>query len=60
MFGAYFGLGVSLALGHGKTISQGPGLEKEGSSYSSDIFAMIGKFPFMWEELWKYKACHSL
>jgi hypothetical protein len=47
VFGAYFGLGVSLALGHGKTISQGPGLEKEGSSYSSDIFAMIGKFPFM-------------
>jgi hypothetical protein len=43
VFGAYFGLGVSLALGHGKTISQGPGLEKEGSSYHSDIFAMIGK-----------------
>jgi len=30
-------------MGHGKAISQGPGLEKEGSSYNSDIFAMIGK-----------------
>ena len=43
-FGAYFGLAVSLALGHGKAISQGPRLEKEGSSYTSDTFAMIGKF----------------
>lgn len=47
VFGAYFGLAVSFALGHGKTISQGPGLEKEGSSYNSDIFAMIGTV-FLW------------
>jgi ammonium transporter Rh len=46
-FGAYFGLAVSFILGHGKAISQGPGLEKEGSSYNSDIFAMIGTV-FLW------------
>ncbi|PNF40087.1 Ammonium transporter Rh type B, partial [Cryptotermes secundus] len=47
VFGAYFGLAVSFALGHGKIISQGPGLQKEGSSYNSDIFAMIGTV-FLW------------
>ncbi|PSN37449.1 Ammonium transporter Rh type B [Blattella germanica] len=46
-FGAYFGLAVSLALGHGKIISQGSSLEKEGSSYVSDTFAMIGTV-FLW------------
>ncbi|KAJ9578843.1 hypothetical protein L9F63_004947 [Diploptera punctata] len=46
-FGAYFGLAVSLALGHGKIISQGQKLEKEGSSYTSDTFAMIGTV-FLW------------
>jgi ammonia channel protein AmtB len=59
VFGAYFGLAVSFALGHGKTISQGPGLEKEGSSYNSDIFAMIGKLPevFQTREIWENIIC---
>ncbi|RNA27205.1 Rh type B glyco [Brachionus plicatilis] len=41
-FGAYFGLGVAKAL-HNKEIKS----EKEGSSYNSDIFAMIGTL-FLW------------
>nr|CAD7258198.1 unnamed protein product [Timema shepardi] len=44
VFGAYFGLAVSLALGHGKVIAKSEGEDsKEGSSYTSDIFAMIGE-----------------
>ncbi|XP_069696076.1 ammonium transporter Rh type A isoform X1 [Periplaneta americana] len=46
-FGAYFGLGVSLALGHGRAIGHAARLEKEGSSYTSDTFAMIGTV-FLW------------
>nr|CAD7600189.1 unnamed protein product [Timema genevievae] len=44
VFGAYFGLAVSLALGHGKVIAKSEGEDSnEGSSYTSDIFAMIGE-----------------
>ena len=38
IFGAYFGLMVSLVLKRDFTS------EKEGASYNSDIFAMIGKY----------------
>nr|CAD7405603.1 unnamed protein product [Timema cristinae] len=42
VFGAYFGLAVSLTLGHGKVIAKSEGEDSnEGSSYTSDIFAMI-------------------
>ncbi|RNA27200.1 Rh type B glyco [Brachionus plicatilis] len=41
-FGAYFGIAVAKAL-HNKEIKS----EKEGSSYNSDIFAMIGTL-FLW------------
>ena len=37
VFGAYFGLAVSIILRRPKTQSN-----KEGASYNSDIFAMIG------------------
>lgn len=37
VFGAYFGLAVSLVLGKPSTSSYA------GSSYNSDMFAMIGK-----------------
>nr|CAD7458619.1 unnamed protein product [Timema tahoe] len=48
VFGAYFGLAVSLALGHGKVIAKSEGEDSnEGSSYTSDIFAMIATI-FLW------------
>jgi hypothetical protein len=39
VFGAYFGLAVSCVLRRDVTS------EKEGATYNSDIFAMIGKIP---------------
>nr|CAD7427515.1 unnamed protein product [Timema monikensis] len=48
VFGAYFGLAVSLTLGHGKVIAKSEGEDSnEGSSYTSDIFAMIATI-FLW------------
>lgn len=53
IFGAYFGLGVSLILSRSKTVSEAPAGPRaisenlEGPSYSSDITAMIGTL-FLW------------
>ncbi|XP_067011884.2 ammonium transporter Rh type B [Anabrus simplex] len=47
VFGAYFGLTVSLILGHGTKIRKGEGNAFEGASYTSDLFAMIGSV-FLW------------
>ncbi|XP_063217712.1 ammonium transporter Rh type A isoform X2 [Bacillus rossius redtenbacheri] len=51
VFGAYFGLGASLALQHGKVLAAesggGGGSSNEGASYTSDTFAMIGSI-FLW------------
>jgi len=44
-FGAYFGLAVSLALGVPKNGAKN--VENNGSSYTSDMFAMIGT-AFLW------------
>ncbi|CAH2041138.1 unnamed protein product, partial [Iphiclides podalirius] len=44
-FGAYFGLGASLALGYRKKLDVSNSLN--GASYSSDITAMIGSI-FLW------------
>ena len=41
-FGAYFGLAVSYVLGRKKNALNGEN-PLEGSSYTSDLFAMIGK-----------------
>lgn len=40
-FGAYFGLAVSFVIGLKNKPTENP---LEGSSYQSDIFAMIGNF----------------
>lgn len=42
VMGAYFGLGVSFVLGRNKKGSEVQN-SLEGSSYTSDLFAMIGK-----------------
>ncbi|KAK7865269.1 hypothetical protein R5R35_012566 [Gryllus longicercus] len=47
VFGAYFGLAVSLVLGHGARIRKGEGNALEGASYTSDLFAMLGTM-FLW------------
>ncbi|XP_045499903.1 ammonium transporter Rh type B-A [Colias croceus] len=49
-FGAYFGLGVSLALKPRKTKNEAttaPAVDLNGPSYSSDVTAMIGSI-FLW------------
>lgn len=43
-FGAYFGLAVARVL-YRPALQNGH--EKEGSVYHSDLFAMIGKMPFL-------------
>lgn len=47
VFGAYFGLAVSLVLGHGARLRKGEGNALEGATYTSDLFSMIGTV-FLW------------
>jgi len=47
VFGAYFGIGMSMMLAHNAEIEQGQISRKNEASYYSDLFAMIGTI-FLW------------
>lgn len=55
-FGAYFGLSLSLALRRSKDIDA----KNEGSSYNSDIFAMIGEPDVLCIRFTSQKECQRV